>query len=93
MPSMNLYSKEQVDALLSSKVIHTTTVTVPAAGGVVTVTGMTSTAVVWTTPNPSSYNVWLECNCRCIAQGTNSLTFTVDSTASTTIDMDIAWLE
>lgn len=87
------YNADVIDnAITSRPTINTATVTVPAAGGTVTVTGMTATAVVWVAPAPLSVDAWAESGCRCTAQGTDSLTFTVDATASTTIDMNVAWM-
>ena len=62
----------------------------------ITVTGMTSSAIVWVSPNPSSttnidnYN---NAKLYCSAQSTNSLTFTYAGTKPTAdISVNVVWI-
>lgn len=71
--------------------ISTATVSVPATGGSVTVSGMTANAIVWVSPAPASYTDYAASGCRCSAQGSDSLTFTVTNTASSAMSVNIAW--
>lgn len=91
MTSLRIYSKEQVDDLLQN-VISTATVTVPGAGGTVTVTGMTQNQTVFVSPTPQSLNAYEVSGCRCTAQGQDSLTFVVSTTASQAMTVNVAWV-
>lgn len=71
--------------------IQTAQITVPAAGGTVTVTGMTATAFVIVSPDPSSFDVYATAGCRCTAQASNALTFAVDETASVAMTVNVGW--
>ena len=71
--------------------IQTAQITVPAAGGTVTVTGMTATAFVIVSPDPSSFDVYATAGCRCTAQAANALTFAVDETASAAMTVNVGW--
>lgn len=83
---------DTIDALLAARpAMHSATVTVPAAGGTVTVTGMTAGAAVIVGPDPASHDVYAAAGCRCTAQASNSLTFTVNSTASAAMSVNVLW--
>lgn len=66
-------------------------ITVPASGGAVTVTGMTATADVIVSPDPASFDVYTTAGCRCTAQASNSLTFTVSKTATASMTVNVVW--
>lgn len=86
------YNADILDnAVASRPTMNTATVTVPAAGGTVTVTGMTATANVIVSPAPASMDVWSTAGCRCTAQGANTLTFTVKSEASEAMSVNVMW--
>lgn len=91
MTMLRIYSKEQVDDLVQN-VISTATITVPQAGGTVTVTGMTQNQIVFVSPAPQSMTAYEQSGCRCTAQGQNSLTFGVSRTASQAMTVYVAWV-
>ena len=55
----------------------------------VTVSGVTSSNIVIIAPDPSSIGTWGECNVRCTAQETNSLTFSADTLPETAITVNV----
>lgn len=85
-------TQKAITDALATVTPKTATITVPASGGTVSVTGMTATAVVWVAPNPSSADVYATAGCRCTAQADGSLTFTVDETATEAMSVNVAWM-
>ena len=77
----------------SASHMNTATVTVPAAGGAVTVSGMTASAIVWVSPAPASFSDYTAAGCYCSAQAANSLTFTVAKTAAAAMSVNVVWRE
>lgn len=62
----------------------------------ITVTGMTSSAIVWVSPSPSSQtNIDNYNNAKlyCSAQATDSLTFTCTTTPTADIDVNVVWIK
>jgi len=83
----------ELSAQIATKqnIISSVAVTVPIAGGTVSVPGMTADALVWVSPAPSSFDVYTAAGCRCTAQDTDSLTFSVTKDATEAMTVNIAW--
>lgn len=69
-----------------------TTVTLTAAGWssntqTVTVSGVTSSSIVWVSPDPTDQSAYVSAGILCTAQGTDSLTFTATTIPSVDIDV------
>jgi len=69
-----------------------TTVTLAAAdwsngSQTVTVSGVTSSSIVWVSPDPTDQSAYVSAGILCTAQGTDSLTFTATTTPSADIDV------
>ncbi|MBQ3990639.1 MAG: hypothetical protein II630_07320, partial [Bacteroidales bacterium] len=69
-----------------------TTITLAAADWssntqTVTVNGVTSTSIVWVSPDPTDQSAYVSAGILCSAQGTDSLTFTATTTPSADIDV------
>ena len=74
-----------------------TTITLTAAGWssntqTVTVNGVTSTSVVFVSPDPADTTDYVSAGILCTSQGTNSLTFTATTTPSADIDVNVVML-
>ena len=62
----------------------------------VTVSGMTSTAIVWVNPTDTSKTYWTRANVRATAQATDSLTFTCtdqDLASYSALTVNVVWTE
>lgn len=59
----------------------------------VTVEGMTADAIVWVAPSADSFSDYADVVCRATAQGTDSLTFTADSTPEGSLTVNVGWSE
>ena len=70
---------------------YSANITVPAAGGTVNVTNMTSTADVIVGPAPADQDVYTTAGCKCTAQGNGTLTFTVSKTATAAMSVNVIW--
>lgn len=53
----------------------------------VTVSGVTSSSIVWVSPDPTDQSAYVSAGILCTAQGTDSLTFTATTTPSADIDV------
>ena len=73
-------------------VYQSAVVTVPVTGGDVTVTGMTSDALVWVAPAPASFDAYGEAGCRCTAQASDTLTFVMSENADAPLSVNVVWV-
>lgn len=82
----------------SGSALVATTVTIAtgdwsAGSATKALTGMTTTANVWASPNAASYAVFANAGMRCTAQASNSLTFTCDSVPASSVTVIISYME
>ena len=90
MTSVNVYSKEQTDALLSAKAsISTQQITVTTSLGSVNCTGVTANNTVIVAPDPSSWDVYTTAGVYCSAQGSGTLTFTSAKTPTASMTVNV----
>lgn len=58
-----------------------------------TVTGMTTTALVWVAPAPTSYDDYANAEIRATAQASNQITFGCAIAPTASITVNVAWTE
>lgn len=94
MPQIDIYTKQQTDAMIASKPSKSTQqITVTTALGTVNCTGVTTTNTVIISPDPSSYDVYTTAGVYCSAQGSGTLTFTSAKTPTASMTVNVLILD